>query len=42
MIALVLGAIIMIITEKNFGYLLSKNQVSGGEYAFTYKSFGRK
>lgn len=41
-IALILGAIIMIITEKNFGYLLSKNQVSGGEYAFAYKSFGRK
>lgn len=42
MIALILGAVIMIITEKNFGYLLSKNQVSGGEYAFAYKSFGRK
>lgn len=40
-IGLTIGAIIMIITEKNFGFLLTKNQVSGGEFAFSYKAFGR-
>jgi amino acid transporter len=31
----------MIVIEKNYGFLLSKNAVAGGEYAFTFKSFGR-
>jgi len=41
-IGMSLGAMIMIIIEKNYGFLLSKDAVAGGEYAFTFKSFGRK
>lgn len=41
-IGLGLGAVVMIIIEKNYGFLLGKNAVAGGEYAFTFKSFGRK
>ncbi len=40
-IGMSLGAMIMIIIEKNYGFLLSKDAVAGGEYAFTFKSFGR-
>lgn len=40
-IGMSLGAVIMIIIEKNYGFLLSKDAVAGGEYAFTFKSFGR-
>ena len=41
-IGMSIGAVIMIIIEKNYGFLLSKDAVAGGEYAFTFKSFGRK
>ncbi len=41
-LGLTIGALVMIIIEKNYGFLLSKNAVAGGEYAFTFKSFGRK
>ncbi|MTI70038.1 MAG: APC family permease [Firmicutes bacterium] len=40
-IGMSLGALIMIIIEKNYGFMLSKHAVAGGEYAFTYYSFGR-
>lgn len=40
-IGLFLGALLMVIIEKNYGFMLSKCAVSGGEYAFTYKVFGR-
>ncbi len=40
-IGMFIGAAIMIIIEKNYGFLLSKDAVAGGEYAFTFKSFGR-
>ena len=42
MIAIVLGAFIMVGIEKNYGYLLKKFPVAGGEYAFTYDAFGWK
>lgn len=41
-IAIFTGGIIMVIIEKNYGYLLKKYPVAGGEYAFTYDSFGWK
>lgn len=41
-IGMSIGAVIMIIIEKNYGFLLTKDAVAGGEYAFTFKSFGRK
>jgi amino acid transporter len=41
-IAIFLGGLIMIGIEKNYGYLLKKFPVAGGEYAFTYDAFGWK
>ncbi|MGB6128628.1 MAG: APC family permease [Psychrilyobacter sp.] len=41
-IAIFIGGLIMVIIEKNYGYLLKKYPVAGGEYAFTYDSFGWK
>jgi len=41
-IAILLGAAIMICIEKNYGYLLKKFPVAGGEFAFTYEAFGWK
>ena len=41
-IAIVAGALIMVGIEKNYGYLLHKFPVAGGEYAFTYDAFGWK
>ncbi|OQY42109.1 MAG: hypothetical protein B6227_03135 [Fusobacteriia bacterium 4572_74] len=41
-IAIFIGAIIMIGIEKNYGYLLHKFPVAGGEFAFTYDAFGWK
>ena len=41
-IAIITGALIMIGIEKNYGYLLHKFPVAGGEYAFTYDAFGWK
>ena len=39
-IAILLGGFIMVGIEKNYGYLLKKFPVAGGEYAFTYDAFG--
>ena len=41
-IAIITGALIMVGIEKNYGYLLHKFPVAGGEYAFTYDAFGWK
>lgn len=41
-IGLFFGALIMIIIEKNYGYMIKRYPVSGGEFAYTYKFFGRK
>ena len=41
-IGLFLGALVMIIIEKNYGYMIKRYPVSGGEFAYTYKFFGRK
>ena len=41
-IAISIGAVIMIGIEKNYGYLLHKFPVAGGEFAFTYDAFGWK
>ncbi len=41
-IAILMGGFIMIGIEKNYGYLLHKFPVAGGEYAFTYDAFGWK
>lgn len=41
-IAILMGGIIMVGIEKNYGYLLKKFPVAGGEYAFTYDAFGWK
>ena len=41
-IAIFTGGLIMVGIEKNYGYLLKKFPVAGGEYAFTYDAFGWK
>lgn len=41
-IGLGLGALIMIVIEKNYGYMIEKYPVSGGEYAYAYNVLGRK
>ena len=41
-IAILTGGFIMVGIEKNYGYLLKKFPVAGGEYAFTYDAFGWK
>jgi amino acid transporter len=41
-IAIATGSLIMVGIEKNYGYLLKKFPVAGGEYAFTYDAFGWK
>jgi len=41
-IAIFTGGFIMVGIEKNYGYLLKKFPVAGGEYAFTYDAFGWK
>lgn len=41
-IAIFMGGFIMVGIEKNYGYLLKKFPVAGGEYAFTYDAFGWK
>ena len=41
-IGLLIGAVVMIIIEKNYGIMIKKCPVSGGEFAYTYKFFGRK
>lgn len=42
MIGLFLGAIIMCIIEKNYGFLLSKYPEAGGEFIYTYIGLGKK
>ncbi|PVZ71530.1 APC family permease [Pelagibaculum spongiae] len=41
-IAILIGGVIIVGVEKNYGYLLKKFPVAGGEYAFTYDAFGWK
>ena len=41
-IAILTGGFIMVGIEKNYGYLLKKFPVAGGEYAFAYDAFGWK
>jgi amino acid transporter len=36
-----IGAIIMIIISLSYGYMIKRFPVAGGEFAFTFKSFGR-
>lgn len=40
-IGLVLGALIMLIIAKSYGYMIQKVPVSGGEFAYAYNGFGR-
>lgn len=42
MIGLFLGAIIMCIIEKNYGFLLSRYPEAGGEFIYTYIGLGKK
>jgi amino acid transporter len=36
-----IGALIMIIISLSYGYMIKRFPVAGGEFAFTFKSFGR-
>ena len=40
-IGLGVGAIIMIIISLSYGYMIQRFPVAGGEFAYTYKSFGK-
>ena len=41
-IGLAIGALIMITIALNYGYMVQKYPVAGGEYTFTKKTFGHK
>ena len=41
-IGLSIGALIMITIALNYGYMIQKYPVAGGEYTFTKNSFGRR
>jgi len=40
-IGLGIGAIIMIIISLSYGYMIQRFPVAGGEFAYTYKSYGK-
>ena len=40
-IAIFLGAIVMYVIAKSYGYMVEKVPVSGGEFAYSYNGFGR-
>lgn len=41
-IGMIIGALIMCIIAVNYGYMINKYPVAGGEFAFSFLSFGRK
>lgn len=41
-IGLLIGAMIMMIIEKSYQYMIEKYPVSGGEFSYTYKAFGKE
>lgn len=40
-IGMIMGALIMIIISISYGYMIQKYPVAGGEFAFSFKGFGR-
>jgi amino acid transporter len=40
-IGLGIGAVIMIIISLSYGYMIQRYPVAGGEFAYTYKSYGK-
>ena len=40
-IGMIIGALIMIIIALSYGYMVQKFPVAGGEFAFSFKGFGR-
>lgn len=41
LIGMSIGALVMIVIALNYGYMIDKYPVAGGEYTFTQKTFGR-
>lgn len=41
LIGMAIGALVMIIIAMNYGYMIQKYPVAGGEYTFTKNTFGR-
>ncbi|MCQ2478650.1 MAG: APC family permease [Clostridia bacterium] len=41
-IGVLIGAIVMIIIAVNYGYMINRYPVAGGEYTFTEKTYGKK
>ena len=41
-IGMSIGALLMIIIAMNYGYMVNKFPVAGGEFEYAYKTFGRK
>ncbi|HEY4552976.1 MAG TPA: APC family permease [Bacillaceae bacterium] len=40
-IGLLIGALLMMVISVSYGYMIEKYPVSGGEFAYAYKGFGR-